>query len=94
MVTVDSETNCDSPCKKARISDIDMEYSIMGEDRSDIHINIAQNLLKVQFPELGGLKSTLLQQKEIPVLERKENLVQVIHCANRHHWIVVTIIGS
>jgi len=43
---------------------------IMGEELSDI--SIAQNLLKVQFP---GLKSTLPQQKEVPVLERKEKIV-------------------
>ena len=36
---------------------IDIEQIIMGEELCDAHI-------KTQFPELGGLQSTLLQQKE------------------------------
>jgi len=30
----------------------------------------------------------------MPVLERKEKMVQVIHCASHHHWIVATTIRS
>ena len=40
-----------------------MERIIMGEELSDVDINLAQRLLRVQFPKLGGLQSTLLQQK-------------------------------
>jgi len=94
IITDDGEAISQPPRKKARISDIDTEYIIMGEELSDIHVNVAQNLIKVQFPELGGLKSTLLQQKEMPVLECKEKMIQVIHCASRHHWIVATTIGG
>ena len=74
--------------------DLDTEYIIMGEELSDVHFNLAQSLLKVQFPELGGLKSTLLQQKEVSALETKEKVIQIIHCASRHHWIVATTIGD
>ena len=94
IVTNNSEASSEPPCKKARTTDIDTEDIIMGEELSDVHINTAQNLLKVQFPELGGLKSTLLQQKEMPVLEIKEKVVQIIHCSSRHHWIVATTIGG
>ena len=75
------------------MSDIDVEQIIMGEKLCDAHINLAQRLLKAQFPELGGLQSTLLQQKETSVLETKEKMVQIIHCSSRHHWIVATTTG-
>ena len=65
----------------------------MGEELSDVHINLAQNLLKGQFPKLCGLHSTLLQEKS--KLNRKEGgVLQIVHCASRHHWIVTTTIGS
>ena len=63
----------------------------MGEELCDVDINLAQRLLRVQLPELGGLQSTLLQQKEAPIPERKEKMLQIIHCGSRHHWIVVTM---
>ena len=44
-------------------SNIDLERIIMGEKLSDLEINFAQRLLKLQFPDLNGLDSTLLQQK-------------------------------
>ncbi|XP_065910108.1 uncharacterized protein [Dysidea avara] len=94
VITDDGESSSEPPCKKARISDIDPEYVIMGEELSDIHINLAQSLLKAQFPELSGLKSTLLQQKETPELEKQEKMLQIIHCASRLHWIVATTVGS
>ena len=92
------EASSEPAHKKARKADIDTEDIIMGEELSDIHINIAQNLLKVQFPEMRGLKSILLQQKEMLVLEMKEKVVQFIHCSIHtlfqlstldscyHHW--------
>jgi len=62
-------SNCDSeltaqdspPRKKAK--NFDAECVIMGAELSDITINYAQELLKLQFQELNGLQSTLLQEK-------------------------------
>lgn len=34
-----------------------------GEEMTDKHIQMAQHLAKIQFPVVGGLQSTLLQQK-------------------------------
>jgi len=85
IVTNNSEASSEPPCKKARTTDMDTEDIIMGEELSDVHINTAQNLIKIRFPELGGLKSTLLQQKEMLVLEMIEKVVQIIHCSSRHH---------
>ena len=49
----------------------DEPTSIMGEELCDTDINLAQRLLRRQFPELGCLQSTLLQQKEASILEKK-----------------------
>ena len=63
----------------------------MGDELSDTHINMAQNLLKAQFPLLNGLKSTLLQGKQQTFTEDEvKNKLQIIHCLERHHWIVAT----
>ena len=83
------------PQKKRKLSVNEIEIIIMGEELSDVHINLAQRLLRVQFPESSGLLSTLLQGKETSVIERKEKrILQVIHSTSRHYWIVATTIGS
>ena len=58
-------TNCDSkltaqdslPRKEAK--NFDAKCVIMGTELSDITINYAQVLLKLQLQELNGLQSTL-----------------------------------
>ena len=74
---------CDSPDST---SCAEAEGVIIGEKLSDIHINFAQQLLKQQFPQLNGLKSTLLQSKE----NTGEFLPAQIHCHSRDHWIVAS----
>ena len=63
----------------------------MGEELSDVHIYLAQRLLRAQFPELNGLLSTLLQGKRQWLLKKKE-MLQIIHSTSHHHWIVATTI--
>ena len=84
-----SMADVDQPPTKKQKLDI-----IMGVELSDLQINMAQNLLKAQFPQLNGLKSTLQQTKStglLPVDEVK-NKLQIIHCKARHHWIVATTV--
>ena len=50
-----------------------VEKIIMGVRLSDVHINIAQKLLKDQFCSLNGLESMLLQAKEV---SRTEEMVK------------------
>ena len=52
------ETDASPPSKRARLGNI--EEIIMGEEQTDIEINLAQQLLKSQFPEVNELQSTLL----------------------------------
>ena len=83
------------PHKKRKLSAPEIEKVIMGEELSDVHINLAQRLLRAQFPELNGLLFTLLQGKETSAIEKKEKkMLQIIHSTSRHHWIVATTIGS
>ena len=63
-----------------------------GEELTDKHINMAQHLIKVQFPLIGGLQSTLLQQKLSNISKGRctTNTTQAIHCKKRMHWITAT----
>ena len=60
------------PHKKRKLSATEIEMVTMGEELSDVHINLAQRLLRAQFPELNGLLSTLLQGKETSVIEKRK----------------------
>ena len=79
------------PTKKSRL---DYEAIIMGEMLSDIHINLAQSVLKVQFNKLNGFESTLYQGKEVKWTEEKiTSKIQIVHCKDRKHWILATTVG-
>jgi len=56
-----------------------------------MHINGAQALLKLQYPEIGGLQSTPYQQSEHP-LSHPDNAVQIIH-VQPQHWAVISTKG-
>ena len=77
--------------KRLRLSDLEIENIVMGVELSDVHINLAQRILKQQFPELNGLESTLFQEKEQVLTEDNvKNKIHIIHCEKRHHWIVAS----
>ena len=70
--------------KKAKL--FDAEEIIMGQEVTDNEINLVQQLLKVQFPTLNGLQSTLYQEKEQNLTENGvNNKLQIIHCRSRRH---------
>ena len=83
----------DQPNKEQKIGRKEVEEIIMGDELSDLHVNMARNLLKAQFPQFNGFCSTLLQGKELPVqsTDAVKNKVQ-IHFNKRHHWIVATTV--
>ena len=60
-----------SPPKKT-FQTFDEEGIIMGNELTDIEINLAQQLLKAQFNSINGLESTLHQQKSAGVLLSKD----------------------
>ena len=66
------------------------QHILDGEKLNDRHINMAQGLLKQQFSEITGLKSTLLQAKK----QRKEDdklKIQIVHCGG-DHWIAASTV--
>lgn len=86
------------PSKKCRdgrmgsmvLSELDREELCNGSWLSDKHIHFAQSILKKQFQDIDGWRSTLwLGQKK---LEKIKQGVQIMHtCAN--HWLVVSNLG-
>ena len=59
-----------------------------GEELSDRHIQMAQSIIKKQFPLLGGLRNTLLQEQI--VIGCTVNTIQTVHCNKRKQWVTVT----
>ena len=51
------------------------------------HISFAQNVLKIQFPNVAGLKPTILQEKV--KLESSKLIVQILH-VHGDHWITIS----
>ena len=62
-----------------------------GKMLNDNHINYAQSLLKMQFPIIEGLESTLLQRRK--TLKKIHHGIQIIHC-HGNHWITVSTMDS
>ena len=93
-------TKSDNECKEVqplrkrqKLNDSEIENIIMGVKLSDLHINMAQRILKHQFPALNGLESTLFQDKEQSLKEHNvADKLQIIHCKERHHWIVASTV--
>ena len=86
----DDSTVKPPPTKKSRFH---YEEIIMGETLSDIHVNMAQSVLKSQFNNLNGFESTLYQGKEVKWTEEKiANKIQIVHCKDRNHWILATTV--
>ena len=73
-------------------TDCDLVKSILrGEKLSDLHINLAQSILKRQFPPLRGLCSTLIQKRKHNNVDLK-NQLQIIH-SHGDHWIAASNVG-
>lgn len=79
------------PPEKKRCTDCNelttvIDTILKGEKLTDIHIHLAQQLLKKQFPNLNGLRSTVLCKKKKNGMVQKtlHNKVQIIHCHGDH----------
>ena len=83
------EADASPPSKRPKLGSV--EKIIMGKELTDTEINLAQQLLKSQFPGVNGLQSTLLQDKQTILTEKSvRDNIQIIHCKRRHHWVVAT----
>ena len=86
-LTENHDNDVESPAKKKKVNDY--ERIIMGEELSDIEINYAQQLLKMQHPKFSGFHSTLLQGR----IKGLVNNIQIVYCSTRHHWITTTTVN-
>lgn len=86
---IDKEKENEPPNKKINLSSPNADINIIasGKKWSDLTINLAQQLLKTQFPSVNGLWSTLLQTKSNT--EPFNNQLQIIHSSG-DHWIVAS----
>ena len=86
----------DVPCSSSSLSDeirslVNPEELLRictGAKLTDLSINMAQKMLKKQFPKLNGLISTLVQEKKFTYKPTK-NQLQIIHSRD-DHWIVAS----
>ena len=86
------EVVCSPP--KKRLKKFNEEAIIMGEKLTDVEINLAQRILKLQFSNLNGLHSTLFQCKPCTADDQiNDNKLQIVFCKDRSHWILATTIG-
>jgi len=78
---------------RSKILKINFESIVMGERLSDIEINIAQQMLHIQFPSINGLNSTLCQETDKRNQLFPTNWLQIIFCKGRSHWVVASTIA-
>ena len=70
----------------------DKSIILDGKWLSDIHVNVAHQLLKKQFPNLSGLFSMLLLSKLKNPIPACESALQILHIKG-NHWIVTSTNG-
>ena len=58
---------------------------------TDKHINSVQRILKLKFPNINGLRLTVLQNKTHK--QSISNAIQIFH-VNEDHWVCATTIGT
>ena len=73
--------------RRTSLSMEDKHIIEIGSKLTDKHINFANSLISHQFPNIGGLRSTLLQNRYYCF---SLHSVQPIFCKEREHWIVAS----
>ena len=79
-VDLTASEGCSPPKKKQKCFDICTVYLVGRCELSDIKVNYAQHLIKLQFIHLNGLQSTLLQEKLFTGTSEIKNKLQIIFC--------------
>jgi len=62
----------------------------------DIHMGAAQELIKKQFPHLGGLQNTVMQNSEMLMsLKGNSDNLQIVHVelGQTNHWVLLSTVG-
>ena len=69
--------DCCTICGDVQLSRKDLQQILSGKKLMDNHIDAFQNLIKMHFPSVGGLQTTLLQRKSPLKCNGNEMLLQV-----------------
>ena len=78
-------------CNGYRLYNKDKQQLLNGKELTDIHINGACALLREQYPEIGGIQSTLYQQYD-RALNQSKHAIQILH-VQPNHWAVISTLG-
>ena len=91
LVLLDTSPSRWLSLKGIDLTEMDKTRITSGRELSDNHINFAQEILKIQFPHISGLQSTLILAKyqKVPLTS---TYLQIIH-SRGNHWIVATNLG-
>ena len=96
-VSTCGESNQDSQpwvqCNGIKLLEAHRNEITHGMKLNDLVINMAQQLLKAQFPIVTGLQSTLLQSEKDYHALKNNNSVQIVH-SHGDHWIVASRASS
>ena len=91
-VAITGYVEASGPTKKKRKLCFSKEEEDVIDQRemlSDESINVAQNLLSSQFPEIKGLQDTVLGKlQEFDVINKDKSYIQILH-AGSLHWVCV-----
>ena len=77
--------------KDISLTNNDKNLLVHGEKLTDKHMNLAHRILKLNFPNINGLRLTLLQDKAHK--EPTDNALQIFHTGD-DHWVCATTIGT
>ena len=76
-------------CGTITLKKQDLQLIKNDKELTDQHVNAFQNVVKSNFPLIGGLQHTLLQYKS-PVQLQDGNGLQILHIDD-HHWATLQI---
>ena len=90
VITAEVKAPVDQPPKKRRklVFSIEEKSTIANKQMlTDESVNIAQNLLKMQFPHIGGLQDTVIGKTQaFDIIKSDEKYIQILHSGS-YHWI-------
>ena len=85
----EADTSVWVQCGGVVLTNDDRRILATGQKLTDQHINYAQTLLRLRFPKVNGLQSTLYQSHSKGF--KANSTLQVIH-SRGNHWVVATTI--
>ena len=76
---------------KITLNQVDKHIILSGEWLWGTHLTAVQQLLKKQYPNINGLKDTLLIMQEGNIISAGS--IQILH-VNNNHWITLSTLQS